>query len=785
MADEEVVAVASPAPSDHKRKLEDLEPEEAPEPNPNPNSDSISELNSVDKPEDETLIGGDSDGSEAKRPRLEDKIDCQANVNGHQEEKVDEAKEEVAEQALAENNTLLEDADQPSVEAPDTANEEKLAPDDYRMGGIHQPSDENPHLENPPEEPSKGESNETSEEHQEPPAEAVLQQGDGSSAEQQPTSEDQPTSRKMEVPNTKVGVLIGKAGDTIRFLQYNSGARIQIVRDSDADPSAPTRPVELIGTLESINKAEKLIKDVIAEADAGGSPSLVARGFSALQSPGVNHTMNVNNNALHENLCVGSIIGKGGETIKNLQTRSGARIQLIPQHLPEGDQSKERTVRVTGDKKQIEVAREMIKEVMNQGPSSQYDTRSSDLLLKLMAYAPSSSSSTSPYPKRQSPFSSGYNQQAFRPRGPPTSQWGPRGPNPNQPTGYDYQQRGQYPSQNQQYPPRPTYGNYPPQQQAPRSNFGWDQRPPSTMQAPPPQGGYDAPPSGPPANPMHTHAIGQPPSQPNYNYAQPTPYSQTAPPAQGYGHGYNEPKYENQAPPQQSYGGQPAAYPQGTTHQGYGPQSYGVPPQGPQVQSYGQPRANQPGDMPYQGPVSHTQSYGPNATPQQPYPYASSGPMQQSYPPYGSAPAADGYSHPPPAAAPASVYPQQTSQPVAGYGQPGGQQAPGYAPGPTGNYGLYPTSQPGYTEQAAPNNPGYGYQGPADPAYGSAPVAYGAPQPTGQQLVYSQPAPTQPGYDQSVPQTAGYGSVPVGYKSLSPQPGYPHYDPNQMYAGQR
>ncbi|KAL7208453.1 hypothetical protein ACSBR1_030238 [Camellia fascicularis] len=60
------------------------------------------------------------------------------------------------------------------------------------------------------------------------------------------------------------------------------------------------------------------------------------------------------------------LVGKGGETIKNLQARSGARIQLIPQHLPDGDQSKERTVRVAGDKKQIEMAREMIKEVMNQ-----------------------------------------------------------------------------------------------------------------------------------------------------------------------------------------------------------------------------------------------------------------------------------------------------------------------------------------------------------------------------------------------------------------------------------
>ena len=59
--------------------------------------------------------------------------------------------------------------------------------------------------------------------------------------------------------------MIGKAGDTIRFLQYNSGAKIQIMRDADADPRAATRPVELIGTLDSINKAEKMINDVIAE----------------------------------------------------------------------------------------------------------------------------------------------------------------------------------------------------------------------------------------------------------------------------------------------------------------------------------------------------------------------------------------------------------------------------------------------------------------------------------------------------------------------------------------
>lgn len=65
----------------------------------------------------------------------------------------------------------------------------------------------------------------------------------------------------------QVGVLIGKAGDTIRYLQYNSGAKIQITRDAEADPHATTRPVELIGSLDSIEKAEKLINAVIAEVD--------------------------------------------------------------------------------------------------------------------------------------------------------------------------------------------------------------------------------------------------------------------------------------------------------------------------------------------------------------------------------------------------------------------------------------------------------------------------------------------------------------------------------------
>lgn len=76
---------------------------------------------------------------------------------------------------------------------------------------------------------------------------------------------DHGTSKKIDIPQIRVGVIIGKAGETIKYLQLQSGAKIQVQRDMDADPNSVTRPVELIGTPEQIAKVERLINDVLAE----------------------------------------------------------------------------------------------------------------------------------------------------------------------------------------------------------------------------------------------------------------------------------------------------------------------------------------------------------------------------------------------------------------------------------------------------------------------------------------------------------------------------------------
>ncbi|KAM0998838.1 hypothetical protein FF1_005613 [Malus domestica] len=67
----------------------------------------------------------------------------------------------------------------------------------------------------------------------------------------------QGSSKKIEVPNGRVGVIIGKGGETIKYLQTQSGAKIQVTQDSDADLNFPIRMVELMGTPEQITDPSK------------------------------------------------------------------------------------------------------------------------------------------------------------------------------------------------------------------------------------------------------------------------------------------------------------------------------------------------------------------------------------------------------------------------------------------------------------------------------------------------------------------------------------------------
>ncbi|VAI57323.1 unnamed protein product [Triticum turgidum subsp. durum] len=168
------------------------------------------------------------------------------------------------------------------------------------------------------------------------------------------------TTKKIDIPNGRVGVIIGKAGETIKHLQAQSGAKIQVTRDMDVQPGSQTRSVDLSGTPDQINRAEQLIIDVLAEADAGSSGTISNRKYNAPQPGAEQFQMQIANNK------VGLVIGKGGETIKSMQAKSQARIQVIPLHLPPGDTSTERTLYIDGTAEQIEIAKQLVSEVTSE-----------------------------------------------------------------------------------------------------------------------------------------------------------------------------------------------------------------------------------------------------------------------------------------------------------------------------------------------------------------------------------------------------------------------------------
>ncbi|XP_037477730.1 poly(rC)-binding protein 1-like, partial [Triticum dicoccoides] len=81
----------------------------------------------------------------------------------------------------------------------------------------------------------------------------------------------------------KVGVIIGNSGETIKHIQLQSGAKIQVTRDMDVQSRSQTRLADLSGTPNQISRAEQLISDVLAEVDANSFGTISNWKYNAPQ----------------------------------------------------------------------------------------------------------------------------------------------------------------------------------------------------------------------------------------------------------------------------------------------------------------------------------------------------------------------------------------------------------------------------------------------------------------------------------------------------------------------
>jgi far upstream element-binding protein len=159
---------------------------------------------------------------------------------------------------------------------------------------------------------------------------------------------------EIMVPGNKVGLVIGKGGETIKQLQERAGVKMVMIQDSNI-PSSAEKPLRITGEPMRCQRAKEMVLDLITEKEL---ESMQQGGFNGGEYGGQKNTMEMK----VPRSAVGVVIGKGGEMIKKIQSESGARVQFNPE---DDGQSQDRTCTISGPGERLQHAANMIQDLIN------------------------------------------------------------------------------------------------------------------------------------------------------------------------------------------------------------------------------------------------------------------------------------------------------------------------------------------------------------------------------------------------------------------------------------
>lgn len=151
--------------------------------------------------------------------------------------------------------------------------------------------------------------------------------------QQQPALRDGEQSSQIMVPDRTVGLIIGRGGETIRDLQERSGCHVNIVGENKSVNGL--RPVNLIGSPAAAAHAKELIMEIVdsdtkqMDTPNGQQPHQQNKRdtFDPYAGGGAAGSK-INDSIMVPSDAVGMIIGKGGETIKQMQSDTGCKINV-------------------------------------------------------------------------------------------------------------------------------------------------------------------------------------------------------------------------------------------------------------------------------------------------------------------------------------------------------------------------------------------------------------------------------------------------------------------------
>lgn len=157
---------------------------------------------------------------------------------------------------------------------------------------------------------------------------------------------DSTTTIQVMLPNTRIGLVIGKGGETVKDIQERSGAKVFINPDAKVDPNTGEKPLTIIGDAEAIRLAQNIVNDIIYGGQNASGPA--GRPTLVFQIP---------------ESCVGAVMGKKAEILKSIIAASGGIKIFINQANVQGTVTKD--VELTGPIEYCNYAVHLIQERVN------------------------------------------------------------------------------------------------------------------------------------------------------------------------------------------------------------------------------------------------------------------------------------------------------------------------------------------------------------------------------------------------------------------------------------
>lgn len=183
-----------------------------------------------------------------------------------------------------------------------------------------------------------------------------------SGAAQKAGSRKEETTTIINVPSKTVGLVIGKGGESIKNLQDRSLCHINVMPEEATKNGM--RPLHLIGTLQQAAAAQEMIMEIVNN-DAKNLPGHGSSGRDSVNamSLGVRGGGGGGQDKFTDSIvvpseAVGMIIGKGGETVRDMQDITNCKINVSQ---PTG-RDVEREIELIGSRAAIQHAKDAINE---------------------------------------------------------------------------------------------------------------------------------------------------------------------------------------------------------------------------------------------------------------------------------------------------------------------------------------------------------------------------------------------------------------------------------------